>query len=184
MDGNTEQLRRRVFMASVTAGLTALAGCQDIEGTIRLDVEKNREEWLEGIETYDGTILDWTGRETVEVENGAGPNGWYFDPPAIRVDTGTTVVWTWTADSARHNVIHANEKGQEKFFKSELSAADTKEFRYTFETPGEHRYYCGPHEALNSRGLVIVEETTGAGTNRRGGGSDGRGDGGSSNDGY
>jgi len=178
MGGDDNQLRRRALMASVSAGITSLAGCQSLEGPLRMDIQKDREDWLNGIKTYDGEIVDWTGRETVSVKNGSGPNGWYFDPPAIRIDVGTTVVWEWTADTSRRDVIHANPKGEERLFESKLTDSDTHEYSYTFQQPGEHRYYCKPHQALNARGLVIVEDSNASNSGQQGGSRSGTGSGG------
>jgi halocyanin-like protein len=105
------------------------------------------------VETYDQKqgLKDMRGQQQVTVRNGTGPNGWYFDPPAIRIDPGTTVTWKWTADTARHNVVEVNG-----LFKSNFTDSDTETFEYTFQQRGTYRYLCKPHEALGHKGVIVV----------------------------
>jgi plastocyanin len=52
--------------------------------------------------SYDGSVADMTEQSEVTVETGAEGNGgnFAFEPAAIRIDTGTTVVWKWTGQGA------------------------------------------------------------------------------------
>lgn len=106
--------------------------------------------WLENVPNYDGSTVDRTGEDTVTVAVGAG-NGLLFDPPAVRVTLGTTVVWEWTGNGGQHNV-----KAQSGAFESELASAEGTTFEWTFEESGVVRYLCVPHEAVGMKGVVEV----------------------------
>ena len=170
--------RRTVLQAGVglaaTAAVTQPASAQ----------EDPYEGWFESTSNYEGTV-DRTGEETVEVAVGAGENGLLFDPPAIQIDPGTTVAWTWTGEGGSHNVTEENDT-----FESETVGEEGHTFEYTFEADAEgeiFRYVCTPHEALGMVGAVavgnVVEETIapegadGADDAEAGGGSEGDGPG-------
>lgn len=116
--------------------------------------------WFDDVENYEGTV-DYSGEDTVEVMVGAGEQGLLFEPPAIQVDPGTTVVWEWTGEGGEHNVV--DEDGA---FESERTAEAGHTFEHTFEEDDEgeiFRYVCTPHEALGMLGAVavgdVVDET-------------------------
>jgi len=107
--------------------------------------------WFSDTETFEGTV-DWTGEDAVTVDVGVGSNGFNFDPPAIAVDAGTTVTWEWTGQGGAHNVVAEDgsfDSGQE-----ESGSGIT--FEHTFESTGEYRYVCTPHETLGMVGAVVV----------------------------
>ncbi|WP_380681593.1 halocyanin domain-containing protein [Salinigranum sp. GCM10025319] len=110
--------------------------------------------WFEGVSNFDGSVVDATGQSEVEVTVGAGGNGGNlaFDPPAVRVSQGTTVVWTWTGMGGTHNV--AAEDGS---FESELVTEEGHTFSHAFEESGTVEYVCTPHRALGMKGAVVVE---------------------------
>jgi halocyanin-like protein len=108
------------------------------------------EEWLAAAPNYDGTVVDRTGEDRVPVVVGAG-NGLVFDPPLVRVSTGTTVVWEWTGQGGQHNVREVDGA-----FESELASTAGFTFERTFDAPGVVRYLCVPHEALGMKGAVDV----------------------------
>ncbi len=113
--------------------------------------EPDYDDWFDDVENYEGT-LDLTGRDEVTVMNGAGETGMQFDPPAILVDPGATVVWEWTGEGGSHDVTHADGE-----FQSETKEAEGETFEQTLEEEGIHRYYCTPHEASGQKGAVVVE---------------------------
>jgi arsenite oxidase small subunit len=120
------------------------AGEEDTNGDSQFDG------WFDDVDNYDG-IVDETGQSEVVVAVGAGDDGLLFDPPAISVDTGTTVVWEWTGDGGGHNVVEEN---------GTFDSGDpiqTGTFRYTFEESGTYRYFCEPHKTLGMKGAVVVE---------------------------
>ena len=110
--------------------------------------------WFEDVSNFDGSVVDATGQSEVEVAVGAGGNGGNlaFDPPAVRVSQGTTVVWTWTGMGGAHNV--AAEDGS---FESELVTEEGHTVSHAFDESGTVEYVCTPHRALGMKGAVVVE---------------------------
>lgn len=112
------------------------------------------DKWLAETSTYDGSVADRTGEDPVSIAVGStsgDAQGLAFDPPAIRIDPGTTVVWEWTGNGGSHNVVH--EGGQ---FESELTPSGEFTFEQTFDEERLNRYYCAPHRAIGMKGVVIV----------------------------
>ncbi|GAB3027916.1 halocyanin domain-containing protein [Natronobiforma cellulositropha] len=157
---------RRTFLkaSTGTAALVLVAGCagggddepsapsdDDTGGNGGGNDEYDFGDWFDDVDNYDG-VEDYTGESEVTVMNGAGGNNMRYDPPAIVVDEGTTVVWEWTGDGGGHDVTH--EDGE---FESDMltNAGDT--FEHTFDEAGTYRYYCSPHVTLGQKGVVVVE---------------------------
>ena len=110
---------------------------------------------LEHVDNYDGTIEDVTGADEVVVLTGEledADQTFAFDPPAIRVDEGTTVVWEWVGEDGAHNVAHVNGE-----FESDVMDGEGETFSYTFDEAGTYLYVCQPHRALGMKGAVVVE---------------------------
>ncbi|MBX0285555.1 halocyanin domain-containing protein [Haloarcula salinisoli] len=149
---------RRAFLgitAATAAGL--LAGCSSSDGGVPSETgspQQTVDQYLNETDNYDGTIQDETGSDSVTVDVGAEGNGgaYAFAPPAVRIDSGTTVTWVWTGNGSGHNVVH--EQGE---FESETTAEADNEFEHTFESTGTYLYYCAPHLGFNMRGAVVVE---------------------------
>jgi halocyanin-like protein len=149
--------RRSIVLSTGTLALTALAGCSgsgstDTEsggsdgGSGSTDTESGGgtagcDGWLSNVGNYDGGV-------------GASGNGgnFAFDPAAVRVSTGTTVVWEWTGQGAQHNVA-ADGGG----FESGMSAEEGYTFEHTFSEAGTYEYVCTPHRTLGMKGVVVVE---------------------------
>lgn len=112
------------------------------------------EEWLSNTGNFDG-VDDKTGTDAVDVEVGVQGNVSYyaFAPPAIRVDSGTTVTWTWSGKGSQHNV-KAFEGGD---FESELKSEAGATFEHTFDETGTVLYACVPHKGTGMKGAVVVE---------------------------
>lgn len=106
--------------------------------------------WFDDVDNYEGTS-DFRGEETVTVTVGAGDDGLLYDPPAIAIDEGTTVVWEWTGEGGGHNVVESDGE-----FESEIVDDDGHTFEHTFEGAGIFTYVCTPHEALGMKGAVAV----------------------------
>ena len=71
------------------------------------------------------------------------------------IDVGDTI--TWTPDSKGHNVeFIAGPDGWDAPKKSKLS----KEYSYTFDTPGVYLYQCTPHKTMGMIAIVVVGELT------------------------
>ncbi|GAB3684055.1 hypothetical protein GCM10028857_12550 [Salinarchaeum chitinilyticum] len=116
-----------------------------------LDEEPDYGDWFADTDLYEGTV-DWTGESAVSVDVGAGSNGYQFGPPAIAVDSGTTVTWEWTGEGQAHNVVA--EDGP--FDSGDPQAGDDVTFEYTFESTGTYRYICVPHQTTGMVGAVHV----------------------------
>jgi len=165
--------RRSVVLSTGTLALTALAGCSggsgggsggdgggsgggeggDTDAGDGSDDTPQFDGWMENVANYDG-VVDETGSDEVTVSVGAQGNGgaFAFEPPAVRISTGTTVVWEWTGEGAQHNVVA--EGGA---FESDLSSEAGFTFEHTLSEAGTHTYACTPHESLGMKGAVVVE---------------------------
>ena len=104
---------------------------------------------------FDGSVADTTGQDEVTVTVGAEGNGgaFAFDPPAVRVSPGTTVVWEWNGEGGTHNVV-----AEDGSFESGSAVAEAgTTFEHTFEEAGTFLYNCEPHASLGMKGAVVVE---------------------------
>jgi halocyanin-like protein len=165
-DSNQSATRRRVLESTATALLGAsLAGCSaggssadggssggSSDGSSGGSSDADFGGWFEGVSNFDG-VVDETGSSEVTVTVGSSANGgnFGFDPAAVRVDAGTTVVWEWNGKGGSHNV--AAEDGS---FESELVAEEGHTFSHTFEEAGTVKYTCTPHETVGMKGAVVV----------------------------
>ncbi len=139
---------------------TSLAGCatdgaeeSERPNSAYVDTEPDYDGWFDGVGNYEGTV-DWRDREEVTVNVGAGSRGMSFDPPAVAVTTGTTVVWKWTGDGGGHNVV-----AEDGAFESETTSSEGHTFEQTFDGEATHRYVCEPHESTGMKGAVVVEDS-------------------------
>ena len=132
------------------------------------------EGYLDDVPNFESTE-DLRGQSEVTVTvGGDSNNGWSFEPPAIHVDAGTTVVWEWSGNGGGHNVV--DEAGN---FESELTDEAGYTFEHTFEDDGIFKYYCMPHKGSGMKGAVVVGSdypTTGGGGNGDGGDGGGGGE--------
>lgn len=158
--------RRTVLTATGVAATVGLAGCTgggdgDSGGSGGDATDSPTEQadspdfdgWFDDVDNYNG-VVDRTGESEVVVAVGAEGNGgnFAFDPAAVRISTGTTVVWEWTGQGSSHNV--AAEDGA---IESELTDEEGFTFEQTFESVGIVRYVCTPHESVGMKGAVVVE---------------------------
>ncbi|WP_058366087.1 halocyanin domain-containing protein [Haloparvum sedimenti] len=142
---------RRGFLRAGAAGAAAATGLAAGAGTAAAQYDG----WFEDVDNYEGTY-DYTGQDEVTVAVGAG-GGLQFEPAAILVDPGTTVVWEWTGEGGDHNVVTEGEG-----FESELTGEAGHTFEHTFddaESGDTFLYYCDPHRAVGMKGAVAVGET-------------------------
>lgn len=167
----TDHLNRRTFVQATAATAltgTLLAGCTGTEDGNGSDDESPAEEsptdssgdgesdfgnWFDDVENY-SEVVDETGTDRVTVTVGADGNGgaYAFEPAAVRISAGTTVVWEWTGNGSTHNVVE--ESGA---FESELVGDEGHTFEYTFDEMGTYKYACEPHVAMGMKGGVVVE---------------------------
>jgi halocyanin-like protein len=120
----------------------------------------------------DGNFADLTGQDEVEIDTGAGDQGYKFDPADFRIDPGTTVRWVWTGRGSQHNVVESDgdEILDDPSFESELTAEEGFEFTHTFEEPGTYDYVCSVHIAQDMIGRIeVVEGEGGDGDGMEGG---------------
>ncbi|WP_440008887.1 halocyanin domain-containing protein [Halomicrococcus sp. SG-WS-1] len=109
-------------------------------------------DWFDNVPNYD-SIVDETGKSEITVTVGADANnGFTFTPPAIKISTGTTVVWKWSGKGGSHNVVEADG-----VFESEMSGEKGHTFEHTFDEVGTYRYYCEPHRSTGMKGGILVE---------------------------
>jgi plastocyanin len=98
-----------------------------------------------------------------------------FEPAALTVQVGDTVAWTH-AGGEPHTVTAFEDElpeGADYWASGEFDSQDAAETGWengqgavtegesyvrTFETTGEHGYYCIPHKSLEMVGTVVVEE--------------------------
>ena len=74
-----------------------------------------------------------------------------YSEDIARIDVGDTI--TWTPNSKGHNVeFIAGPDGWEAPKKSKLS----KEYAFTFDTPGVYLYQCTPHKSMGMIAIVVV----------------------------
>lgn len=159
--------RRRVLAATGTVLAGALAGCSgggdggdgNSDGGDSGDGgdggggSTDFGGWFDDVSNFDG-VVDETGADEVTVKVGAEGNGanYAFSPAAVKVSSGTTVIWEWTGKGSTHNVVH--DGGD---YESELVLEKGHTFEHTFESAGTSKYSCVPHEALGMKGAVVVE---------------------------
>jgi len=111
--------------------------------------------FLDDVGNFDGNVIDARGQDQVSVAVGAQGNGgnFAFDPPAVRVDNGATVVWEWTGEGGGHNVV---SEGGDPLDSGEPVASEGETYEYTFDTDGIYNYICEPHVSLGMKGSVVV----------------------------
>lgn len=106
---------------------------------------------------YDGSIEDKTDEDEIEVFVGFGEDGLAFEPPVIRIETGTTIRWLWTGVGGEHNVV-ARPESDKQFDSGEAVDSTSEEFEHNFEEAGIGLYWCTPHRAAGMRGGIDVVE--------------------------
>jgi halocyanin-like protein len=129
------------------------------KGRVRVGNAAQINSWMSGVGNFDGSLEDFTGQDSVTVQNGEIPEvdqQYAFDPPGITVSTGTSVTWEWVG-SVGHSVTNRSENSEE-LFNSEIQSGEGTTFEYTFDSAGVFPYFCIPHQGLGQKGIVVVEE--------------------------
>ncbi|WP_434084162.1 halocyanin domain-containing protein [Halorarius litoreus] len=152
MDTDTPTLGRRAFLGLGAAAVVGVATTT----TVAAQSDPDYGGWFDDVSNYDGTTVDATGQSEVRITVGAAGNqgNFAFDPPAVRVDPGTTVVFEWNGEGGSHNVVEADEDGAD--YESDLMGEAGSTFSLTFDSAGLSRYYCSPHLSLGMKGAVVV----------------------------
>lgn len=149
--------RRALLGALGGAGLTTLAGCSG-PSDVGPDTEApptvtDHPDYSDHV--GDAPAYDRTDRDEVVVYNGVQGNGGYyaFEPVAVVVTPGTTIIWRWTGQGGLHNVVAVDRAVQ-----SDLTGEEGHEFTHTVTEPGLLRYYCEPHESRGMRGVIVIQD--------------------------
>jgi halocyanin-like protein len=163
-------MKRRDFLR--VAGGSAAVGTAAATATPAA-AQASFDGWMSDVGNY-SEVTDATGQDEVTIAVGAQGNGgaFAFDPPAVQIDPGTTVVWEWTGEGQQHNVV-AEEGGE---FESELTAEAGFTYERTFDSEGTIKYYCQPHRALGMKAVLVVGEMPDSGGGDGGGGGGGGGE--------
>lgn len=139
----------------------ALAGCASIgsgsepaPGTVPPAVSDWLSDGISYASNFDGHLVDLRGQQRCTISVGVKGNlGHYaFAPPAIRIATGTEVVWQWTGGGGAHNVVAKDGA----FDSGPPEAGSTITFSQTFDQTGTYLYYCAPHRVAGMKGAVVV----------------------------
>lgn len=104
-------------------------------------------DWFDDVPNFRGTV-DATGQDEVTVTVGEEADGTYvFEPAAVRVDPGTTVVWEWVGDGT-HDLVADDES-----WGTDALAAGSS-FALRFDGDGVARYLCSGHDRM--KGAIVV----------------------------
>jgi len=158
-------VRRRTVLASLGGiGVGSLAGCSTDEPNESTasdypeytDIPQSVDEYLSNTSNFDGTGVDRTETDEVSVTVGARGNTGYlaFDPAAVAISPGTTIVWEWNGRGGAHNV--ASPEDREPLYSGPQINSDSETYAYTFEDSGTYRYVCEPHKIQGMKGAIIV----------------------------
>lgn len=160
---------RRTYLRAVgllaAGGVSALAGCGARAQTPPTDDspspvddgfvpnEPDYKGWFKGVSNYEGT-LDLRGQDRVSIQVGSKGNmgAYSFEPAAVAISPGTTVVWEWTGQGGVHNVVA--ERGA--FDSGAVVETKGHTFEHIFADPGVFTYVCEPHRTMGMRGAVFV----------------------------
>lgn len=113
-------------------------------------------------DTYDRSIVDLREEGEVMIDVGAPGNGdgFAFGPSAVVISTGTEVLWGWTGEGGRHNVVAAPDaqigESDHVFSSGQPVSGADNEYTYRFDESGVGLYQCEPHLSLGMKGAVVV----------------------------
>lgn len=155
-DGNVDASRRTFLRAAagtatVTAATGSAAAAEDGGGGGGASGSPDFGGYLSSANNYNGSVDNMRGQSEVSVSVGAG-DGLAFGPPAIWIDTGTTVTWEWTGEGGGHNVVGVDNDLDSGSPVSEEGVT----YEFTFEESGIYQYYCNPHQSSGMLGAVAV----------------------------
>jgi plastocyanin len=164
MTQDTTRRRYLVALASTGIGL-GLAGCSS--GGATTDSPTETASPTEESSSDGGSGESWEQTNTVDMNDELA-----FAPKRIEVEAGTTVTWKNVGSIGHSATAYEDEipDGAEYFasggFDSQQAAIDAYPdegnvteggtYEHTFETTGEYKYYCIPHEMNGMVGYVKV----------------------------
>lgn len=113
------------------------------------------DEWMVHSSNFDGTITDKTEADTVSVTVGAAGNGGNlaFAPSIVKISSGTTITWEWTAESGPSTVSFEDAD----IDSGDPTADEDTTFEHRFDETGVYKYASEPHKSIGMRGAIIVE---------------------------
>ncbi|KYH25501.1 halocyanin [Halalkalicoccus paucihalophilus] len=138
-------MQRRAFLAAVGGGsLAVLGGCTAITSlTESHDIGMSAHEFLPDsytVEVGDTVVWENTGSRahTITAYDGGQPEGAaFFSTGEFESETAARKAWR----DNRTGSIYTGER-----------------FERTFEVPGQHHYFCIPHERGGMVARIVVEE--------------------------
>lgn len=167
--------RRQFVVGGAIVAANGLAGCaggnngdgmEDIKSPTETETETQTAEervvsFLKsglGADNFDGDFTDATNQDEVTVKVGAEGNGgaFAFEPPAFKILTGATIIWTWTGKGGQHNVVSVDDSDFE-FRSGGPTESDDKTFKQSFNDPGVGLYRCDNHKGIGAKGGFVVE---------------------------
>ncbi|MBW3538138.1 cupredoxin family copper-binding protein [Candidatus Parcubacteria bacterium] len=138
-------MKRGFGLILIAAVVAAIAGVLLVNSSRpAADQAANQTVPAAGGETGDGQA-EADGRVTVQ--------GFAFKPAVLTVKKGTTVTWT-NRDSAKHNVVSAEDSPAQGLNGPLLAKGES--YEYTFTETGTYQYFCEPHPYM--KGTVEVTE--------------------------
>ena len=166
-----DEMDRRQFVQTAGGTATALSTL-GVSGTAAAQEDSGGESdggggttvpdyggWFSDVDNFSDptSTVDATGQDSATVEVGVQANGgaFGFGPPAVHVDTGTTVQFEWTGQGGGHNVV---SNGSGPLDSGSPTGSSGVNYEYTFEDAGMYKYYCDPHKGLGMKGAVVVGE--------------------------
>jgi plastocyanin len=82
-------------------------------------------------------------------DHGTAPSG-YFTPRSVTIHRGSSVNWTWAADSALQHGVYvtkAPKRVDKSRYRSDVQGPPA-EFHRKFTKPGVYRFICPIHSAI------------------------------------
>ncbi|WP_372480700.1 halocyanin domain-containing protein [Halomicrobium sp. HM KBTZ05] len=112
--------------------------------------------WLADANGYGGQFRNVGYDDLVEVLVGhpIEGDGYAFDPPAVTVTPGTTVVWRWFDHGGPHNVVAVDGS----FDSGDATDRPNETYSHHFETTGEYPYVSEPRRDDGLKGVIRVRK--------------------------
>ena len=95
---------------------------------------------------------DGVTKFTVENQDVGGSGEYKFQPSELQFSVGETVEFSITGETEFHTFTIEELKIDEV-----VDAGETTTFTFTFDTAGEYKLICIPHQALGMVGTVVVK---------------------------
>jgi len=112
--------------------------------------------WLADANGYDGHSRNVGYDDLVEILVGypTEGTGYAFDPPAVTVTPGTTVVWRWFDHGGTHNVVALDDT----FDSGDAIDQPNETYSHHFETTGVYPYVSEPRRDDGMKGSIRVRK--------------------------